>query len=158
VGQVEIFDAFGKSRGVIDINQTGNLGYVLPSSTREFDVTWQNDLNLLDIGQYTAVATFSYGDQQKKTVSRTTTFWILPIANILEILFVVFVVAGGLIIALKWFVRKMLSRELTRYGGPSIPLTPSPSKKRKWFGKPNESTKKSIPSEPHEGVIDLRKK
>ena len=38
VGMIQIYNAFGKQRGEVPINETGNLGYVLPSSSREFDV------------------------------------------------------------------------------------------------------------------------
>jgi hypothetical protein len=146
VGEIDIYNAFGKKRGEVDINQTGNLGYVLPSSTRRFDVSWQGDASLLDIGQYTAVLTFSYGEDGKKSVSQTVTFWVLPLEKLAEDFFWAVLIIGGFIFILKRFVRKMLTREISRYG--VLPRPPAP---------PDEDNHRERVSG-DTGTIDLRKK
>ena len=120
-GDVTIYNAFGKVRGKVDVNQAGDLGYVLPSSTRLFNVSWSGGSSLLDIGPYTAVVTLAYGDNGEKSTSATATFWILPIANIVEVLLGVLLVGGLFVFAMKRFMKGMLAREMRRYGVVPLP-------------------------------------
>lgn len=148
VGQIQIYNAFGKERGKIDINQDGNLGYVLPSSTRRFDVAWHSDMSLLDIGQYTAVVTLAYGNNGEKSVSETTTFWILPIKNMIGWLLGGLLIGGLIVFILRRLIRKMLAREMSKYGGP----TPPPAPHYNSSGANREQKK-----ERSDNVIDLRR-
>lgn len=117
VGTIQIYNMFGKERGEISINATGTLGYVLPSSSREFDEEWQNPPSLLDIGPYTAVVSIAYGENGTKSVSETIEFWILPIYQILEVLLGAIIVAGLFVFIVRRSIRKMLASEMTKYGG-----------------------------------------
>ncbi len=157
VGEVEIYNAWGKERGKIDVNQAGDLGYVLPSSTREFDFEWRGDPSWFDIGPYTAVATLAYGENGSKNVSSTISFWILPIWKLL-------MVAGGtlffiiiFVVAIRRYVRRALTLEISKYGGtpPQLREVPSPNLHHESM-KPKLSLRTL--SEPvREGVVDLRK-
>ena len=146
VGTIQIYNAFGKERGRISINGNGNLGYVLPSSSREFNVEWRGTPSLLDIGPYTAVVSLAYGENGKESVSQTVEFWILPINQILEVLFGVLVAALILLFIVRRSVRGMLAAEMSKYGGvpPDRPAS-QPAKGRK---KPDSL------SDPE--IIDLR--
>jgi hypothetical protein len=115
-GMIQIYNAFGKERGEIPINGTGTLGYVLPSSSREFDVEWQGQPSLLDIGPYTAVLSLGYGENGTKSITRTIGFWVLPIDQLLEVGFGILIAAMACMYLLRRAVRNMLAHELQRYG------------------------------------------
>lgn len=139
-GEIDIYNAFGKQQAKIPVNEDGNLGYVLPSSTRAFHFSWQGGSSLLDIGPYTAVATLSYGQDGKKSATQTVTFWIVPLAALAEDILGGLLVGGAIIFILRRLVKKMLAREMTRYGVSNPPKPPrSPT---------------HHPEKP--GVIDLR--
>jgi len=148
VGTIQIYNAFGKERGELSMNGTGNLGYVLPSSSREFDVEWQGQPSLLDIGPYTAVLSLSYGENGAKSVSQTIGFWVLPINQIVEVLLGVIAAASILVFILKRIVRKMLAGEMSKYGGvPARPTSPHAAPKVKVSSSPKEAE-----------ILDLRNK
>lgn len=131
-GMIQIYNVFGKLRGEVPINATGNLGYVLPSSTREFDVEWQGTPSLLDSGPYTAVVSLAYGENGVNSVSATTEFWIVPIGQILEVLFGVLLLAAIFIFIVRRSVRKMLASEISKYGGaPPVRPASSPAPEKK---------------------------
>jgi hypothetical protein len=151
IGDIEIYNAFGKEKGVIPINGEGNLGYVLPSSSREFDLEWQGQPSLLDIGPYTAVVSLAYGEDGTKSTSETIGFWVVPIDQMLEVLFGVLAVASIFTFILKRLVRKMLSKEISKYGGAEPVHPPSRSVPR-----PSHEAKRSPPAPADEKVLDLR--
>ena len=141
-GDIQIYNAFGKEQADLPINQQQTLGYVLPSSSRIFTASWSSPGSLLDIGQYTAVVTLTFGSDKKQSVSDTITFWILPIWNILEVLFGVLAAAAICVFFLKRVVRGLLAKEMARYG----PVPPSPP------GHPRHPA----PRRGEEEVVDLR--
>jgi hypothetical protein len=175
VGNIEIYNAFGKERGVIDVNQTGTLGYVLSSSSRKFDFEWKGATSWFDIGPYTAVATLDYGDNGVKSTTETISFWILPVWKLLgaglgTIFFIVIFV-----IAIRRYVRRALSLEMSRLGPPPgtltlereeplarFPVSQAPYPPRAPDGRSLEAPKPKLNlrtlGEPvSEGIVDLRK-
>lgn len=123
-GQITIYNAFGKQVGQVGVNQGGDLGYVLPSSTRRFDVGWQGQSSIFDVGQYSAVVTLAYGEDGSKSVSQTVTFWVVPYDKILEDLIVALLVGWFITYILRRIIRRMLAREISRYGGIAAPPKP----------------------------------
>ncbi len=116
-GDIVISNMWGKERGTVVVNEETAFGNVLPGATRRFAFRWKGEGSVFDIGRYKAVATLTYGDVMKKTVFRTTYFWILPWRP---------VVFGGLgIIVFVWFVqfairryiRRVIALERAHYGG-----------------------------------------
>ncbi len=95
-GDITIYNMFGKKRGMIPINQSGDYGNVMPSSVRKFTYTWKADAGTWDIGRYRAEATLGYGGETKSFAQSTVYFYILPLIPLAE-------VVGGLIL-LVWFV------------------------------------------------------
>ncbi len=126
VGQIQIYNMFGREVGTVPINQQGDLGYVLPSSTREFDEQWQGPGSLLDIGQFTAVLTLAYGTDGTKSVSQSLMFWVLPVGQLVEDAIILLLIVGGFIFFLRRYVRKMLEREMGHYGARPAPPPPQP--------------------------------
>jgi len=153
VGMVQIYNAFGKLRGQISINGTGTLGYVLPSSTREFDVEWQGQPSLLDIGPYTAVLSLAYGENTTKSITQTIGFWILPIGQLFEVGLSIIIAALVCIYILKRIIRSMLANEIKKYGdgaeesAPERPASPAP-----------EAKKEKAETPPGDDILDLRNK
>jgi hypothetical protein len=121
VGMIQIYNAFGKERGEISINGTGTLGYVLPSSSREFDAEWQGQPSLWDIGPYTAVLSLAYGENGTKSVTQTIGFWILPIYQLFEIGLSILVSVMIFMYILRRAVRKLLTKEMAKYSGVPAP-------------------------------------
>lgn len=155
VGMIQIYNAFGKQRGEVPINETGNLGYVLPSSSREFDVEWLGQPSLLDIGPYTAVLSLAYGENGTKSISRTIGFWILPIDQIVEVGFATLFVVLLFMFIVKRAIRKMLANEMSRYGGMPSASMPHPTKEGK--KRHVDPQNKVSPPPSNNDVIDLRK-
>lgn len=103
-GVIQITDMFGKDAGSIQVNQSG--APVFPGSSRKYVVTWEHDG--LSFGRYQAVASFSYGESDKQSISGTTSFWILPlkpIAIALGVLLAIILVMYGTI---RMYVRRKL--------------------------------------------------
>ena len=154
IGEIEIYNAWGKERGKIDVNQVGALGYVLPSSTREFDFEWQGDPSWFDIGPYTAVATLAYGDNGSKNVSSTIGFWILPIWKLLTVALGTLFFIIIFVIALRRYVRRALALEMSKYGGDSVIQRESLQEEETERPRLNF---RALGQPVREGVIDLRK-
>ncbi len=145
VGEIQIYNAFGKEEGTVPVNQEETFGYVLPSSSRKFSEEWQGPGNLWDIGRFTAIVTLAYGVDGTKSVSQTLTFWVLPLGMLAEDGVIALLVIGGFVILLRRYVKKMLEREMGRYGssGPSAP---------------HEPPRPQVPRSDPKGTVDLRKK
>lgn len=108
-GQIEIYNMWGKERGVIPINRTTHFGNVLPNSIRQFEFTWRGEQSLSDIGRYKAVLTLGYGIDSRKFATSTTYFYVVPL-KALTLLF------GSVLLgfwfaawAIKAYVRRMLA-------------------------------------------------
>jgi hypothetical protein len=122
-GEIVITNMWGKERGKIVINEQTTFGNVLPHSTRKFAFDWHGESNPFEVGRYSAVATLVYGDEGRKTVYRTTYFWVVPWKPVLGII-------GGLT-AFFWFmswsvrryIRKALALESARLGITHTPLS-----------------------------------
>ncbi len=143
-GLITIYNMWGKERGVLPINESSSFGNVLPQSIRKFEFSWKGDAELFDIGRYSAVATLSFGDGEKQSVSATTYFWVVPVVPVATLL-------GSLllfILALVWFIRRYIRRALTL------------ERERRGVSAGTEESTPSLASlaEPlREGVVDLRR-
>jgi hypothetical protein len=103
-GIVEIMDMFGKKTETLKLNDSGAA--VFPHSTREFTVSWEDKKPHL--GKYTAIASFSYGLDVKRTVFSQTEFYIAPTNIITPVLGFLFLVALILYISVKLYIRKKM--------------------------------------------------
>jgi hypothetical protein len=95
-GDITIYNMFGKKRGMIPINQSGDYGNVMPGSVRKFTYTWKADAGTWDIGRYRAEATLGYGGDTKSFAQSTVYFYVLPLIPLAEM------VLGALFFL--WFV------------------------------------------------------
>lgn len=109
-GLLEIVDMFGKKTVTLNLNESEAA--ILPHSTREFTVTWDDDR--VRMGKYQAIATLEYGSDVKHTIFQELSFWIVPSKVILPVLGIIFLVALILYIWVKLYIRK----KMKEYGMP----------------------------------------
>lgn len=116
-GEIVIYNMWGKERGRVQLNQRSAFGNVLPSSTRRFSFVWEGEASLFDIGRYRAVATISYGEDEKQNTSATNYFWLVPVVPVVGTFgsIVLFIMLMTWII--RRYIRRTLSRERELLGG-----------------------------------------
>lgn len=74
-GPLEIFNMLGQKVDTITFNDTQNA--VFPGDTRTFTFSWEGQG--VGFGRYEAIISAVYGDDgEKKTMSSTVAFWVLP--------------------------------------------------------------------------------
>jgi hypothetical protein len=103
-GLVEIMDMFGKKTASLKLNDSGDA--VFPHSSREFAVTWEDKKP--HMGKYTAIASFSYGLDIKRTIFSEIEFYIAPTNIITPVLGFLFLIALILYISVKLYIRKKM--------------------------------------------------
>ncbi len=146
-GDVVIYNMWGKKRGEVAVNESGNFGNVLPGSTRKFTFTWAGDTDLLDVGRYSAVVTLAYGDDGKQNVSAVAYFWVVPTAPVAAVLGGIVIIMLLLFWLIRRYVRRALLLERERLGiGPSA-APPAPA----------ILSFETFMEPVREGVIDLRR-
>lgn len=74
-GPIDIVNIFGNVVGLARMNDNGAA--LLPASRRIFTTTWEDEGFLF--GRYEAVVALVYGEDGRKTISATNSFWILPV-------------------------------------------------------------------------------
>lgn len=125
-GDVTIYNMWGKERGKVIINRDANFGNVLPKTIRRFEFSWEGEANVFDIGRYSAVVTLSYGQDEKKNISATTYFWVVPVVPVSITLGVLLIFLS----LLAWFIRRYIRRALTlereRFGVAQPSVVPEP--------------------------------
>jgi len=107
-GEIAIYNMWGKERGAIPVNQKTDFGNVLPQSIRKFSFTWEGESNFFEIGRYRAIATLTFGNENRQNVNATSFFWVIPVWPTVEILgsallFILFVA---------WAIRRYIRRAL----------------------------------------------
>ncbi len=104
-GLIEITDMFGKQVASIEVNATA--GAVFPAAERTYTATWESED--LAFGRYQAIASLVYGDQVRKTISASTSFWVLPLKLIAITLGSLLLVVLALYMSVKLYIRKKLA-------------------------------------------------
>jgi hypothetical protein len=144
-GDITIYNMWGKERGVIPVNQKTNFGNVLPQSIRKFSFTWSGTPSISDIGRHKAIATISYGIDEKRSVDRTIYFWVVPIRGTL--LTIGFILFFGLLVVFS--IRRYIQRVLNMAGIEKQVLT-------QHRGLREKVTRREIVAPLRAGVLDLR--
>jgi hypothetical protein len=110
IGTVEIVNSFtGRKVGEVPVN-VEQRGRVFPFSERKFSPVWEDDG--FYFGRYEAIASFSYGDTARKSISSSILFWVLPIKLILSVLGGI----AGLLLLLYVGVRLHIRKKLVDMG------------------------------------------
>lgn len=108
-GEIVITNMWGKERGIVPINHRTHFGNVLPESIRKFEFTWKGERSFTDIGRYKATITLGYGQDERKFVTRSTYFWVVPVKQVLTVLGSVIAIFLFVSWAIRSYVRRMLS-------------------------------------------------
>ena len=74
IGIIEVSDMFGRRVASTSFNE--GAGAILPGVVRQYDSVWVGQGT--HIGRYDALLVVSYGDTEKKTLTATTSFWVIP--------------------------------------------------------------------------------
>jgi len=112
-GFIIIRNWLGQTVMVLPVNQ--EAGRILPRSSRSWQISWplkQNwskkwwqglgrEWDNFYCGPYRAVAEISYGQTQKKQLSRTLDFWLWPVRTIVLIVLIIVIVILGKIFLFK---------------------------------------------------------
>ena len=107
-GLIEITDMFGKRVGEVEINKSAAA--VFPGGDRVYSATWE--YQGFAFGRYHALLSFVYGEDGRKTVVRTATFWVLPLKPTLIALSSLV----GLILAVYFTIKLYIRRKLRDMG------------------------------------------
>jgi len=78
-GLIKVANMFGKEVASIRVNDS--LGALFPMSQRIFTIEWEDDE--FAFGRYQAVVGLVYGEDGRKSITGTTSFWVLPLKPIL---------------------------------------------------------------------------
>jgi hypothetical protein len=104
VGNVEVFDSFGKKVASVPVSNPARN--VLPDSIRRFD---QSLTNKGMLGRYTAKFSVSYGSG-KTLSSQTLAFWVIPWKLILLVLLVLVVITLALRQTIRRYNRHIINQ------------------------------------------------
>jgi len=111
-GEIKITNMWGKERGMIPINHKTHFGNVLPESIRKFEFTWKGESSISDIGRYKAALTLAYGDGDRKFVTSTAYFYVVPLKALS-------IVLGSLLLfgfLISWMIKAYIRRMLALAG------------------------------------------
>lgn len=86
IGEIKIFNMYGKERGIITFNQSTEYGNILPQSLRKWNFIWEGEDSLFEIGRYKAILNLIYGNEIKQTETREVHFYILPLIPLAVVL------------------------------------------------------------------------
>lgn len=110
-GSIEVTSMFGKKVATIDVNPA--LASTFPGASRTYLAQWASDS--FAFGRYQALATLVYGDEARKTVYSTTSFWVLPLVPIAIVLGSLFAVVLFTYLMMRSYIR----RKLRQMGAPA---------------------------------------
>ncbi len=106
IGEIKIYNLFGKEKGKISINQATEFGNVLPKSKRVWDFEWKGEESLLEIGRYKAEVILHFGRENQLFDKKVTYFWIIPLVPTLSILTGIVLFFLLLIFLIKLYVKR----------------------------------------------------
>lgn len=101
-GPLEITNIFGQKVATLTINETGRG--VFPGQVRDFEITWEG--GRFAFGRYQALAGLVYGQDARKSIDATISFWILPMNIILPVGGGLLVLIVSVILLMRWMVNR----------------------------------------------------
>jgi hypothetical protein len=112
-GRIMITDMFGKTVAGVNVNLPPRN--VLPGSIRRFDTPLDKTVigNKMLFGRYTAKLDLTYGTD-KTTLTKTTSFWVVPVSLIIGIIAVLIALFFGLRFMIKRYNRAVIKKAQKR--------------------------------------------
>lgn len=127
-GPLEITNMFGKRVDLLTANE--KLDGVFPGTIRDFTFPWSSDE--VGFGQYTATVGLVYGsDDENRSITAETTFWVLPMDIIGPALIVLLILFGVVYFGVRAYIRSTVKRlsggrttraRARRASGPASPV------------------------------------
>lgn len=101
VGDIKIYNFFGKEKGYIPINHKTDFGNVLPESERRWRFSWTAKNDFILANRYRAVLTLSFGEEAKQADQQEFFFWLVNV----KLLIIVVGSIVGFLVLLFLFIR-----------------------------------------------------
>lgn len=111
-GIIVIANMFGKKTDQITINAAA--GGIMPNNDRVYNALWDTDN--FSLGRYEATASVVYGETARQTVTRSITFWVVPVKEVGLVLGILVFLA----LLITWGMRSYVRRALARAGVSSV--------------------------------------
>ncbi|MBD3208739.1 MAG: hypothetical protein GF370_04805 [Candidatus Nealsonbacteria bacterium] len=108
VGEIKIYNMWGKERGTIPLNRNTEFGNVLPNSKKVWSFTWKGDDSLFEVGRYRAELFLGFGNQARQTASSTLYFWVIPLVPVIGIVGGILLFLTVLILGIRSYIRKAI--------------------------------------------------
>lgn len=105
-GPLDITDFFGKKVATLRINDSG--AGVFPQTVRQFETTWKGEG--LAFGRYQAITSLVYGEEGRKTISGTLSFWIIPLNIVLPVVGGIIALILVVFVFIKLYIRRKLRK------------------------------------------------
>lgn len=103
-GVIQLTDMFGRSAGSVEVNP--NAAPVFPNSSRKYPSVFT--IEGFAFGRYEAIAAYAYGDTEQKTITATTSFWVLPLKPLVIVLGTLLVLIVGMYMVIRMYIRRKL--------------------------------------------------
>jgi hypothetical protein len=104
-GLLEITNMMGDQVATIVVNE--DLNAIFPDGRRVFEANWEG--SGLHFGRYDAILSMIYGNETKKTISSSLSFWVLPLNIIGPIIGVVIGIILITIFITKLYIKRRLA-------------------------------------------------
>ena len=111
-GPIDVTNMFGQKVGTVVVNSQGSS--IFPGAQRSFTAAWGG--SGFAFGQFTAITTLNYGDTENKTVSASTSFWVIPVIPIAAVLGSIIFFILIFVWAVKAYVRKRVNAMIGKAG------------------------------------------
>jgi len=108
VGEIKIYNMWGKERGTIPLNRNTEFGNVLPNSKKVWNFTWKGEDSLFEVGRYRAELFLGFGNQARQTASSTLYFWVIPLVPVAGIVGGLLLFLTVLILGIRSYIRKAI--------------------------------------------------
>lgn len=106
VGNIKIYNIFGKEKGNIPINYKTDFGNVLPKSERKWEFSWQNQDDVLIIDRFKAELTMSFGEETRQSDFREIYFWVVDVKLLLIIVGILLFILFLLVFFIRLYIKQ----------------------------------------------------
>ncbi len=116
-GEIKIYDYRDRHVDTLYVRPRPGFGNILPGSTRSWDLLWEGEDKLTELGKYRAELTLYYGTESIDLLTDSVEFWIIPVGPIIQFLAVVLTVFILLILfsrSLAGYFRKIRHKRKNR--------------------------------------------
>lgn len=107
-GTIKIFNAFNSLSGEISVDKSNGSTIILPGSSKEYNIEWDDGGGILNFNKYRAVLNLNFGEINAQELSAQTSFWILDFKTIFIILGFLFIFLVVVVLIINYFTAKSI--------------------------------------------------